>query len=405
MLLFSSLRRALAVFAIGSALLAPSVFHAQAAPAETKVVTPALDFSGVFFGSVSYRSDSATKLANGGKERSSFNIDRVYLTFRMPAGDDASIRVTTDVFQQSPSTYYAGWAIRLKYAYLQYNFLHDIGDMKGFNASVRVGLLHTVAIDHYELFWMRYMEQTAIERNGFFSSSDAGIAAVVTLPGKLGELYATVVNGAGYTSGETDRFKDLGIRFTLTPFGASDGLFKTFAISPWYSMGSTASTHQNDVASATNNGPISDGLTKDRYGIMVGLRDRRLTFAVDYDKRTDSFESGANTVASPLVKADTTGTVTAFFASVRPFELADAKHKSPFGLFFRYDNFVPKDQSVAGVNATAPSQQRTIAGVFWDLTSRATFALDYQGLKFSNYTPAAQPAEQSTLFLHWNILF
>ena len=406
----ASIRRArsLVVVVVAAAFAAPHAALAQTGSAtpETKVVTPAFDFSGLFFGSFSYRTDSAAKLANGGKERSQFNIDRVYLTFRMPAGDDGSIRVTTDIFQQAgaAAAYYAGWVVRIKYAYFQYNFLHDIGGMKGFNAVARIGALHTVSVDHYELFWPRYLEQTGIERNGYFSSADVGVAALVTLPNKLGEVYATITNGPGYTSGETDRFKDYALRVSLTPFGAGDGIFKTFTISPWVYLGKTASAHQNDATPATN-GPVSDGLNRNRYGILIGNRDRRLTFGVNYAQRTETFESGANSVASPLVTADTAGTLTDGFVIVRPFELMNGSKKSPFGVLARYDNFVPKSSSIAGVGGSAPSQQRTIAGIFWDLNSRATLALDYQALNFSNYTPAAQPARQETLFLHWNINF
>ena len=388
----------------GAALALASTSGAQKPDSGTKVVTPQLDFSGLAFGSFSYRTDSATKLANGGKERSNFNLDRLYLTFRMPAGEDASVRVTTDVFQQSPSTYYAGWAIRLKYAYVQYNFLHDINGMKGFNAVARVGMLHTVSIDHYETFWPRYLGQVGTEQNGFFSSSDMGAALLVTLPGKWGEIYSTITNGSGYTSGETDRFKDFALRVSLTPFGNEKHLFSTLTISPWFYSGKKASAHQNDVAPATI-GPVSDGLKNDRIGILVGNKDRRLTFALDWGQRTETIESGANTIASPLLSADTAGTLTGGFVVLRPAELMDNSTRSKWGVLLRYDSFVPKSNSAAGTGGSAPGQQRTVAGLFWEPNARNTIALDYQGVSFSNYLPAAQPAVQSTVFLHWYVTF
>ena len=89
---------------------------------------PPIDFSGLMFGSFNMRTDSAGKATLGGKTPNQFGIDRVYLTFRMPAGDNGSIRVTTDVFQNTSTAtngYYQGWAIRLKYAYFQYAGLKD----------------------------------------------------------------------------------------------------------------------------------------------------------------------------------------------------------------------------------------------------------------------------------------
>ena len=67
----------------------------------------------------------------------------------MPAGDRASIRVTTDVFQQQGNgadAFYRGWAIRAKYAYLQYELLKSAY----WNANIRGGILQNVVIDHVE---------------------------------------------------------------------------------------------------------------------------------------------------------------------------------------------------------------------------------------------------------------
>src|SRR5436305_15099521 len=90
-----------------------------AAPAPS--VSIPIDFSGVIYANYQYRGDQGAPNPNN-----KFDLERVYLTFRMPAGDRASIRVTTDVFQQQgngPDAYYRGWVIRAKYAYLQYDLL------------------------------------------------------------------------------------------------------------------------------------------------------------------------------------------------------------------------------------------------------------------------------------------
>ena len=184
---------------------------AQAKPAPP----PPIDFSGVLFANYWYRGDRGPQ-----KAANKFDVERAYLTFRMPAGDNLSVRITADVFQQltpGSDSFYRGWVIRAKYAYLQYNFLNK-NDWK---ANARIGLLHTVFIDHDEQFWPRWVAQTPTERAGYFSSADAGIASTVTFPKKMGELYATVTNGPGYTSREVDRFKDYAARLTFTPW-ASD---------------------------------------------------------------------------------------------------------------------------------------------------------------------------------------
>ena len=83
-------------------------------------------------------------------------------------------------------------------------------------------MLHTVVVDHEENFWPRYLAQTALEKNGFFSSADLGVSTGITLPNKLGEIYADVVNGTGYDNPENNKYKDFQARITLTPLGKSD---------------------------------------------------------------------------------------------------------------------------------------------------------------------------------------
>lgn len=393
-----------AMIAAGAALLAQPVV-AQDAP---KPATAGFDFSGVLFANFQMKSDSASKAAVGGQQPNQFQVERVYLNFRMPAGEDGSIRVTTDIFNNSAACgtgCYQGWTARLKYAYFNYNFLHDIGGEKGFNAAVRIGMLHTAIIDHEEQYWNRYLSMTAIERNAFFSSSDVGVAGVLTLPKKWGELYATVANGAGYGQTEQDPYKDYSARLSLTPFGSSDGFLKAFTISPWVYMGKTASKFINGGTGQV--GAVTDGLNKNRAGLFIGVRDRRLTAGLDWAQRTETNETGANTAASPRVAFENTGTLTGAWASVRPFEIFadDPKLKSPLSLFFRFDNLKPySDQRAAGTGTQTTSSNNTliIAGGSWDINSKATFSVDYQDLSPNS---GSATLESKVLFVHFLINF
>ena len=134
--------------------------------------------------------------ANGGSAPNKFDIGRAYLTFKGPLGDRVAYRVTTDIKQGGGTDSYKGWFVRLKYAYLQYDYMKPNAD--GASAFARLGVLHTVVVDHEENFWPRYLAQTGVEKNGFFSSADLGVSTQITLPNKLGEIYADVVNGTGY---------------------------------------------------------------------------------------------------------------------------------------------------------------------------------------------------------------
>jgi hypothetical protein len=379
--------RRLSAFGLVLATAISSVAGAQAVGPVTPA-TPQLDFSGVVYGNYQMRTDSASKAATGTKAPNKFDVERVYLTFRMPAGDHGAIRVTTDIFNNANGNYYNGWTARLKYAYFQYAWSP--------NFFTRVGMLHTVVVDHEETFWPRWISQVALEKAGFFSSADLGVAGQYTLSNKWGEVYATITNGPGYSQSETDRFKDFSARLSLTPMAKSTGMFKTWTITPWYYKGSTASTQP---------AVFTDGLTRDRYGIFTGIKEHRLAAGLEWAQRTEGVETIS---AGPTqTVADRTGRLIDAFAVVRPMELSNPAQKSPFAVVARYDMFKPNTAS--GSATTDAANKSLILGVFYDLNQRASFSLDYQGTTFSGYDPnnavPPTPPKASTIFAHWTVSF
>lgn len=332
--------------------------------AQTQVTIPPIDFSGVIYSNYQYRTDIQAKDFN------KFDVERVYLTFRMPAGDRASIRVTTDVFQQqnaANAAYYAGWTLRLKYAYLQYNYL--TGSANNFTAFARMGMVHNVVVDHEEQFWPRWIAQTDLERAGLFNAADVGVATQLNLPNRFGEIYAAVENGPGYASRELDRFKDPQARLTITPLANSGAkLFSSLTISPWYYKGEVASRF---VAGGVGQvGAVGEGLKRDRYGILVGIRDPKLTLGAQYTQFKGESENGNNTQLSPRVVVDTTGRIASGFVIARPLALFDTSY-SRLGLLARYDKVTTNTTTDAAYHVF-------IGGLILDLTRRASLAFDYQ---------------------------
>jgi hypothetical protein len=387
-------------------------------PDQTAPAGPAIDFSGLMFGSYGMRMDSAAKATLGGQSPNQFGIDRVYLTWRMPAGDNGAIRITTDVFQNTNTAtngYYQGWAIRIKYAYFQYTALRGaLGE--GSSLTGRVGALHNVIIEQTDPFWPRYLQQNGVERTGYFSSADVGAAALLTLGKRMGEVYGTVVNGPGYTSFDRDRFKDLALRVTLTPFAASNRnvFVKSFVFVPWYYKGAVGSTFAAGGAGQVgpgDNGAVTEGLTRDRYGIFAGVRDRRFSLGLEFAQRADQSETGANTTATPRVVNDSTGRLMAGYVVARPLEWFDAAKRSPFSVIARYDRLTPNtDPTHANYAGTTPYYDYTLFGASYDLNQRITLALDWQQNSPKGFPPPTgtnvRPTpRQSTVFLHWQATF
>jgi len=378
--------------ALASVLLAPLALLSQQPADTTKPAQTApppsvsipVDFSGVLYANYQYRGD-----AGAAKSTNKFELERAYLTFRMPAGDRASIRITADVFQQPTApndAFYRGWVIRAKYAYLQYDYLKSV---TGWNGLVRGGMLHNVMIDHVESFWPRWLSQTPVERAGFFSSSDVGVATQIAFPNKFGELYLNVVNGPGYTSRETDRFKDYAARLSLTPFSSSSNkIIKTFALTGWTYVGAIGSQFANGGVGQI--GTVGVSMPRTRSGVFLGVRDPRLSIGGEWAVRKDARETGANTVASPRVEVDSTGRLIDGFITAKPFQLLNEKSTFPLGLVARWDRFKPNTALPGYVNTV-------IGGLTWDLNKKTALALDYQEV-----TPhsGAIAAATKTYFLH-----
>ena len=353
-----------------------------AAPAAipTTPAPPALNFSGVLFGNYQYHGEAANRAQN------KFDVERAYLTFRMPAGDRASIRVTADVFQQTSSTnnadaFYKGWVFRAKYAYLQYDYL-QAKTSADWAAVARIGLIHTMFIDHEETFWPRWLSLVPVERAGYFSSADAGLATIVTIPNKYGEVYAAITNGPGYSSRETDRFKDYQARLTLTPLAKSElSYLRTFAVDGWVYRGAIASKFVNGGAGQV--GAVGSGLDRNRWGVFAGIRDPRLIIGLDYAQRSDAGEgSSLNTLASPRTVIDSTGCLLSAYAVVKPFQIADAKSTFPLGIVARFDNVKPN-------TSRDPDYNVVIGGLIWDLSKKSSISLDYQEQTPKNTTAVA----------------
>lgn len=359
---------ALAALAPASLLLAQQPDStAKASPDSTRAGTvpaaPRIDFSGVLFANYQYRTDRGTV-----RGANKFDLERVYLTFRMPAGERASIRVTTDVFQQQQTgndSYYRGWTVRAKYAYLQYDYLKR-ATARG---VVRFGLVHNVFIEHDESYWPRWISTVATDRHGYFSSSDAGLATMVTLPGKLGEFYATITNGPGYTSRETDRFKDYAARITLTPFAnRGHGLFQSLALTAWSYRGSTGSKFANGGPGQI--GPIGGSLDRDRWGVFAVLNNPTITIAGQYAARSDAGETGSNTTTLPRSVIDSTGNLISAYAVLRPFTTKDGAIGTV--------SFVGRVDKVATNHEQKERHTFVVGGVTIDLAKSASLSLDYQ---------------------------
>ena len=350
------------------------------APQNQASSPPPVSMSGVLYLNYQYGGPRNAKTQNR------FDADRAYLTARAAAGSRDSIRLTLDVFQQRDDArddYYAGWTMRVKYAYLNHDFLSNGNG--GLRVYGRLGLLQTVVIEKEEQYWNRGLSQVALDQQGYFASADAGVALGVTLPGEKGEVYATIMNGSGYTSRETDRFKDFQLRVTLTPWAGGDGLLSGLQLSPWVSLGGRASDFARGQGTLD---PVDDARRKHRYGFLTTFRNPRLSLGLQVARRLEVAETADTTTAIVPTTRDYTGHLTSAFAFWRP--LATSSQSSPWVLLGRVDDIRSDDISDA-------SQRRYFVGTTWEFSSRTSVTFDVQSV-FPKNGLSGVPSR--TFFLH-----
>ena len=349
----------------------------------TAMQLPPIKFSGTVFGNYMYMTGKSGKGAN------QFNLERNYLTIMGDLGSRTSFRVTTDLFNNGSS----GYDLRMKYAYLQYNYL-DGADVK---AAARAGIVQTVFIDHEENFWPRWINKTPTELAGFFSSADVGVATMINTSNKMAEVYAAVTNGPGYNKTvDPDRFKDYQARLSLMPLNGSEGILKTLTLTGWYYKGTVA-----DGNATTGS---HEGLDNSKWGIFAGLRDPRITLGFDYARAMAGSDTGvaANTPLNRTIDAS----LWSAYTVLHP--LSTPSGNSPFGIVFRYDNVKPNTD-------LDPGYSLWIAGLTWDITKMASISADIQQFDSRNGFPAASLASVSqvsgispaprTANVHWVFKF
>lgn len=142
---------------------------------------------------------------------SSFQITRAYVNVTGNVTPQLSFRFTPDIARESGSgsSLSGSQTFRLKYAYAQYT--RD-------RLWVRAGVQQTPYLDSLEsLYRYRFQGTLFAEREGFITSSDAGITARYAFANDRGDIHAGYYNGEGYARAETNDQKAFQIRGTYRP--------------------------------------------------------------------------------------------------------------------------------------------------------------------------------------------
>jgi hypothetical protein len=229
--------------------------------------------------------------------------------------------------------------MRLKFGYLDYTPFN--------NFSMKLGMIPGAWFGFVDGLWKyRGIAASVGDRLGYFSSADVGVSFHYSLPGKIGEVSAFILNGSGFTAAETNRFKDYAVRATFTPF-LSDALLKSFTVGGYVYMGS-------------NSNSTTVSLARNRFGGLAGYTYAVASFNVEYNIRKDAF-THPDTI--------TTGNSISLFGEVKaPVD----EWKNILSLVWRFDVVEPNEK--AGGDMTRFS----IIGLSYKPSDKLTFVFDRQ---------------------------
>ena len=213
---------------LGSLLLSVVLISKSCAEEAKKNTLGEVKTSGVMYINYIYDINDLGK----GEGFNRFDLERTYLNFESNIAEKAKIKVTTDIYQNTKSvsikaedgskpdetdvkttsiaSYYDGWSVRLKNAYVDLDLIPM--------TTIRAGMIGTPWIPIVEKAWCyRFVKPTLTDAEKLFSSADMGAAAIVKIPDGYGEVMLAVLNGVGYSKPEDDKYKDICPRITINP--------------------------------------------------------------------------------------------------------------------------------------------------------------------------------------------
>src|SRR5712691_6308105 len=179
--------------------------------------TPSIKVGAVIYADYTYTLDPKTADADGNLIHfSQFNVSRSYINITGNISHIVAFRITPDIARETSatSTLNGSLEFRIKYAYAQFN----LDDWMTKGSWARLGIQQTPWVDFQEgIYRYRFQGTVFSEREGFLSSSDAGLTGHWSLPGNYGDMHGGFYNGETYTRAETNNQKAFQLRASVRP--------------------------------------------------------------------------------------------------------------------------------------------------------------------------------------------
>ena len=311
---------------------------------------PSVTVGGVVYAQWAAQLDSLSPSNN-------FDVTRAYINAIGRFSGGITARITADIYRDADATAGGALLYRLKYAYAAWN-------PQGSPLTFRFGLTQAPQLDWEEQLWdYRMQGPTPLDRAGYVSSSDFGIAVDGNINHETVDFQAMAMNGENYNKTPGDSHKDFAARVSVRLLGTDEGS----------RVGGLRLTGYGQLGTPTSGG------TRNRFLGMVSYRSKAILLAASYTSAKD-------TVTNPA-KISTTGRVMSAYGWVKI-------PATPVAIIARVDVVDPNTCSpatppVASCPAGAGYDRRTIliGGLSYQLSPNVRLLADIDRTSFQ--TPPA----------------
>jgi hypothetical protein len=317
--------------------------------------------SGLMFFNYMYE---LTDVGNG-KGFNKFDIERTYLTFESSIANKVKVKVTTDVYQNNKSlsfkaedgskddksdaksikvsSYYDGWSVRLKNAYVDLNPVSY--------TTIRFGMIPTPWTSTEEKAWgYRFVKPTFADSEKLFSTADLGAGLIIKFPMNCGDAMLMVLNGTGYSKLEEDKYKDIIPKITIYPY-PNVKILEGLSLSGYYYYGKRA------------NG--DEALDRNRTGALLNFNCDFVNVGGEFNTSTDqSLDKDKNVIDAKGNGYSVFGEIK--FAKILPCLLSKS------GILIRYDSWDPDK------NAIGDAHSIFLAGLVYNAGKNIRAVIDLQ---------------------------
>ena len=354
-------------FALTAGLL-PAVLHAQSpAPKPAPNDTPSIKVGATIFADFTYtQSPLVTDIDTNRVHLSQFNVTRAYINITGNISHLLAFRITPDIARESGTgaSLNGSLEFRLKYAFAQLN----LDDWISKGSWVRLGIQQTPWVDYEEgIYRYRFQGTVFSEREGFLSSSDAGLSAHYNLPSNYGDIHVGIYNGETYSRPELNDQKAIQARVSVRPFAKSK--------SALYGLRLNGFVDDDDYVGDADRNRFIGSVTFEHKYLNAGFEylkahDRLTRRSVDIES------NGYSIWATPRTKIGFEGLLR--YDHLDPNTLNDAQHRSRF---------------IGGIAYWLPHMGNV----------SSAFMLDYEEARFEGFTPVQ--ATQKRFGLHGLVSF